>query len=159
MILTSKDQRRREGLTVKTLLGSIVLMWLSVTTLAAGPITPMSPSPAGASVYFIEPVDGAVVATMFTVKFGLKGMGVAPAGTDVPNTGHHHLLIDEAALPEVSLPLPVTDHIQHFGKGQTEAEVTLPPGRHTLQLVLGNYLHVPHTPPVVSKRITITVQE
>ncbi len=118
----------------------------------------LSPSPAGASVYFIEPADGAVVGTTFTVKFGLKGMGVAPAGTDVPNTGHHHLLIDVAKLPDLKQPLPSTEHILHFGKGQTETELTLPPGKHTLQLVFANYLHIPHDPPVISKRITITVK-
>jgi len=124
----------------------------------APPTAMTSPSPAGATVYFIEPADGAVVTPTFTVKFGLKGMGVAPAGTDVPNTGHHHLLIDVATLPDMSQPLPATDHIVHFGKGQTETEVTLAPGKHTLQLVFANYLHIPHDPPVVSKPITITVK-
>jgi len=140
---------------VKTLVTCIVLMGVSVLAQAAG-LT--SPSPEGASVYFIEPVDGAVVPPTFTVKFGLKGMGIAPAGTDVPNTGHHHLLIDQVTLPDVALPLPANDQIQHFGKGQTEAQVTLPPGQHTLQLVFANYLHTPHTPPLVSARITITVK-
>jgi len=145
---------------VKSLLGCIVLMGLSLAALAAEPTTApaKSPSPPGATVYFIEPANGAVVPTMFTVKFGLKGMGIAPAGTDIANTGHHHLLIDQATLPDMSLPLPATDKIVHFGKGQTEAEVTLPPGQHTLQLVFANYLHIPHDPPVVSKPITITVK-
>ena len=152
---------------MKTLAACIVLMGVSLLasaadvtppTPAAAPPAVASPSPSGATVYFIEPADGAVVPSTFTVKFGLKGMGVAPAGTDVPNTGHHHLLIDQATLPDMSLPLPANEHIVHFGKGQTETEVTLPPGQHTLQLVFANYLHIPHTPPVVSKRITITVK-
>jgi Domain of unknown function (DUF4399) len=117
-----------------------------------------SAAPPGATVYFIEPVDGAVVPSTFTVKFGLKGMGVAPAGVDVPNTGHHHLLIDARVPGDLAQPLPATDHILHFGKGQTETEVTLPPGKHTLQLELGNYLHIPFDPPVESAVITVTVE-
>jgi hypothetical protein len=134
------------------------MMGLCGAAIASGPTIPESPSPAGASVYFIEPADGAVVATTFTVKFGLKGMGVAPAGTDFPDTGHHHLLIDVTPPPDMTQPLPVTDQIEHFGKGQTETEVTLPPGKHTLQLVFANYLHIPHAPPVLSKPIAITVK-
>jgi hypothetical protein len=118
-----------------------------------------SPSPPGAEVYFIAPADGAVEPPKFTVKFGLKGMGVAPAGVDVPNTGHHHLLIDTPPPSDLSQPLPSTDHILHFGKGQTEAEIMLPPGTHTLQLEFANYLHIPFDPPVESKVITITVKE
>jgi hypothetical protein len=92
------------------------------------------------------------------VQFGLKGMGIAPAGVTNPNTGHHHLLIDLAQPPDMNAPLPVTDNIKHFGGGQTETELTLPPGKHTLQLVLGDYLHTPHDKPVVSDKITITVK-
>lgn len=115
-----------------------------------------SPSPEGAAVYIISPVDGDTVPTTFTVKFGLKGMGVAPAGTDKENTGHHHLLVDGEALPMMDQPLG-TD-IKHFGGGQTETELTLEPGTHTLQLILGDKAHVPHDPPVASEVITITVQ-
>jgi Domain of unknown function (DUF4399) len=165
MIVATKRPGSAGG-SVKTLVGLSVLICVAVFAQAADTAAPVagtpaltSPSPEGASVYFIEPVDGAVVPPTFTVKFGLKGMGVAPAGTDVPNTGHHHLLVDRTALPDPALPLPVTDHILHFGKGQTETVLTLPPGKHTLQLVFGNYLHVPHTPPVESARITITVAE
>jgi hypothetical protein len=103
-----------------------------------------TPAPAGAAVYFIAPGDGATVATTFTVKFGLKGMGVAPAGVEMENTGHHHVLIDVAEMPDPNLPLPATEQIVHFGKGQTETVLTLAPGMHTLQLALGNHLHVPH---------------
>ena len=120
--------------------------------------TPRTPAPAGASVYFIAPADGATVDKTFPVKFGLKGMGVAPAGTDAPATGHHHLLIDVAELPPVDQPLPASDNIRHFGKGQTETEVTLPPGKHTLQLLVGDKNHVPLDPPVVSQKITVTVK-
>ncbi len=118
-----------------------------------------SPAPDGASLYFITPADGSVVKGPVTVKFGLTGMGVAPAGVDVPNTGHHHLLInlEEAVNPE--LPLPATDQVRHFGGGQTETELSLPPGTYRLQLMLGNHLHVPHDPPVMSEVITVTVAE
>jgi hypothetical protein len=109
-------------------------------------------------VYFIEPADGASVAGPVTVRFGLKGMGVAPAGTDAPDTGHHHLLVDVAELPGLDAPLPATDNIRHFGKGQTETEISLPAGKHTLQLLLGDQNHVPHQPPVLSEKITITVK-
>ena len=118
-----------------------------------------SPSSPNTQLYFIAPLDGAVVAPTFTVRFGLHGMGVAPAGIDAPNTGHHHLLIDMEQLPPADAPLPANEHVKHFGAGQTETELTLEPGTHTLQLILGNYLHVPHDPPVVSEKITITVTE
>lgn len=118
-----------------------------------------SPAPEGASLYFIAPVDGTVVSAPFTVKFGLKGMGVAPAGVDVPNTGHHHLLINLDEAVDLDLPLPATDHVRHFGGGQTETQLSLPPGTYRLQLMLGNHLHVPHDPPVTSEVITVTVAE
>ena len=118
-----------------------------------------TPAPEDAELYFITPEDEATVPTTFTVRFGLRGMGVAPAGVAMENTGHHHLLIDSARLPDMTLPLPATDSIVHFGQGQTETEVTLPPGEHSLQLLLGNHLHVPHDPPVISDRITVTVVE
>ncbi len=120
--------------------------------------TMRSPSPDGAEVYFITPHDGETVTSPFVVRFGLKGMGVAPAGVDKPNTGHHHLLIDMEQPVDVNQPLPANDHVRHFGGGQTETQISLPPGKHTLQLVLGNYLHVPHDPPVESKTITVTVR-
>lgn len=119
----------------------------------------VSSSPEGAAVYFIEPQDGQVVGPGVTVKFGLKGMGVAPAGTIKDNTGHHHILIDLDELPDLTLPLPATEQIKHFGGGQTEAELSLPAGTHTLQLLLGNYAHVPHDKPLVSEKITVVVKE
>lgn len=111
-----------------------------------------------AVVYFVSPKDGETVSSPVTVRFGLKGMGIAPAGVTAPNTGHHHLLVDLAKLPDFNAALPVTDNIRHFGAGQTETELTLPPGKHTLQLVLGDHLHIPHEKPIVSERITITVK-
>jgi len=118
-----------------------------------------TPSPAGAEVYIISPKNGARVKSPVTVQFGLKGMGIAPAGVKFENTGHHHLLIDTDAPQDMSAPLPATDNIKHFGKGQTETSLTLTPGKHTLQLLLADQNHVPHDPPVISKKITITVVE
>ena len=117
----------------------------------------VTPSPAGAKVYFIEPKNGAEVKGPVKVVFGLAGMGVAPAGTQKDNTGHHHLVIDGAAF-DATRPLPVSDQIKHFGNGQTETTVTLAPGKHTLQLVLGDWKHQPHSPAVISETITITVK-
>ena len=111
-----------------------------------------------ASLYFITPQDGDVVSGEFTIKFGLRGMGVAPAGFDMPGTGHHHLLVDLDTLPPMDAPLPKNEQVRHFGGGQTETTVSLPPGKHTLQLVLGNYAHIPHEAPVLSKKITIMVK-
>ena len=115
-------------------------------------------SPAGAKAYIISPKNGDTVSSPFTVQFGLKGMGVAPAGVNHADTGHHHLLIDVTEMPSLTTPLPANDHIKHFGGGQTETELTLPPGTHTLQLIVGDYLHIPLDPPVTSEKITITVK-
>jgi hypothetical protein len=118
-----------------------------------------TPAPADAKVYFINIKDGDTVTSPVKIQFGLSGMGIAPAGTEAPNTGHHHLLIDTTlegdALNEA---IPMDEHHLHYGKGQTEAMVTLPKGQHTLQLVLGDWSHVPHKPPVMSERITVTVE-
>jgi hypothetical protein len=116
-----------------------------------------TPSPAGAEVYFIAPADGATVSSPVTVKFGLKGMGIAPAGIQFDNTGHHHLIID-ADLPPAGAPVPTDAQHVHFGKGQTETTIELKPGKHTLQLLLGDFGHIPHDPVVASKKITITVK-
>ncbi len=118
---------------------------------------PRTPAPTGAEVYFISPRDGAKVASPVTVRFGLRGMGIAPAGIALPDTGHHHLLID-ADVPALDQPIPADKQRVHFGKGQTEALVTLERGRHRLQLLLGDHLHRPHDPPVISVAITIDVQ-
>lgn len=107
--------------------------------------------------YFVTPTNGATVTSPVHVVFGLRGMGVAPAGVNRANTGHHHLVID-APLPPAGKPIPSSDNYQHFGGGQTEAYIELPPGEHTLQLVLGDHMHVPFEPMVVSEKIRITVE-
>jgi hypothetical protein len=122
-----------------------------------GAAMPREKSPEGARVYIISPKDGKTVTSPVTIRFGLKGMGVAPAGVAYPNTGHHHLIVD-AELPDPTKPVPSDEHHIHFGKGQTQVTLDLPPGQHTLQLVLGDKNHVPHDPPVVSKPITIIVK-
>lgn len=118
-----------------------------------------TPAPAAAAVYIIKPADGARVKSPVTVVFGLTGMGIAPAGVKFDNTGHHHLLIDTALPADLTLPLPATDGIRHFGKGQTEVTLDLPPGKHTLQLVFADFTHTPFTPNVASTKITITVKK
>ncbi len=118
-----------------------------------------TPAPKDAKVYFINLKNGATVKSPFLVQFGLSGMGVAPAGVEKPDTGHHHLIIDAKLTPdEMKAPLPADDHHKHFGGGQTEAMIALPKGKHTLQLVLGDWSHVPFSPPVVSQVITVTVR-
>ncbi len=115
------------------------------------------PAPRGAQVYFHYPLDGISVSERFTVRIGLKEMGVAPAGVTTPATGHHHLLIDvDSIVPDQPIPADY-NHI-HLGNGQTEVVVTLPKGRHTLQLLLGDHAHVPHDPPVMSQKIRINVR-
>jgi len=126
--------------------------------LAHGAGLPRTPAPDDVRLYFVTPVDGAVTGRQVTIQFGLSGMGVAPAGVDKPNTGHHHLLIDVDQLPSLVQPVPADDRHRHFGGGQTEVVVELEPGEHTLQLLLGDRNHIPHDPPVMSERITITVE-
>lgn len=135
----------------------LLVFALFVPLAASAQSLPRTPSPAGAEVYIIAPADGAVVGSEVTVRFGLKGMGVAPAGTAAANSGHHHLLID-APMPALDQPIPADAQHVHFGKGQTETTVTLTPGKHTLQLLLGDQNHIPHEPPVVSQVVTVTVK-
>jgi hypothetical protein len=130
-----------------------VLLALACTAALAD----QSPSPGGAEVYIIKPANGAHVKSPVTVVFGLKGMGIAPAGVKFDNTGHHHLLVDTELPADLTQPLPATDNIRHFGKGQTEATLDLPPGKHTLQLLFADFTHTPFTPNVASSKITITV--
>jgi len=118
----------------------------------------LSPAPEGAYVYLIEPADGEVVPSTFTAKFGLAGMGIAPAGIAAPNTGHYHLLIDQDQLPKLDQSIPGSEKMRHFGGGQTQARLSLAPGEHTLQLILGDHAHVPHDPPVISSKIRIVVK-
>ena len=138
----------------RTAIAAIAALFIANLSLAQ---IPKSPSPAGAKVYFIEPKDGATVTGPFKVVMGLSGMGIAPAGTDAPDTGHHHIFVDAGDV-NPDAPIPVDDNHRHFGKGQTETMLTLPAGTHTLQLVLGDKNHIPHNPPVVSEKITITVK-
>lgn len=135
---------------------------LLATAALAGGDTPANPD---ARVYFANLADGDTVASPVTVIFGLSGMGVAPAGTEAENTGHHHLLVDrppmgqgEDGAEELAYALPADDNHRHFGKGQTEVTLDLAPGKHTLQLVMGDYTHVPHSTPIVSEVITIEVK-
>jgi len=128
-----------------------LLLIIPVWAQAAG-----TPSAQNAKVYIISPHDGETVSSPVKIVFGLSGMGVAPAGTDKENTGHHHLIIDGDSLPDFSKPMG--PDVKHFGGGQTETSVTLEPGTHTLQLVLGDKNHVPHNPPLVSEKITIHVK-
>ncbi|MGU7770350.1 DUF4399 domain-containing protein [Burkholderia sp. MR1-5-21] len=122
--------------------------------LAAG----RTPSPPGAEAYIIWPSDGATITGgKFWVRMGLRNMGICPKGIERPNVGHHHLLID-TDLPPLDQPIPSDRNHLHFGAGETEARIELPPGKHTLQLLMGDYNHVPHDPPVYSKKITITVK-
>jgi Domain of unknown function (DUF4399) len=117
-----------------------------------------TPAPAGATVYFIDLKDGSTVAPATVIHFGLRGMGVAPAGSDKVDSGHHHLLID-VELPPLDRPIPNDFNHLHFGGGQTEAQVNLAPGTHTLQLLLGDKNHIPHSPPIMSERIRVTVTD
>ena len=114
-------------------------------------------APAGAALYFVNLKNGDVATSPVLVQFGLRGLGVAPAGVEKENTGHHHLLIDVAEI-DVNNALPMSDNLRHFGGGQTEARVELKPGTHTLQLLLADHNHIPHHPAVISERITVTVQ-
>lgn len=119
---------------------------------------PRSKSPEGARVFFITPADGETVSNPVKIEFGIEGMSVVTAGTDQMHSGHHHLIID-AELPEnLGMPIPADENYIHFGDASTSTEVTLEPGRHTLQLLLGDHLHIPHDPPVTSDVITITVE-
>jgi hypothetical protein len=135
-------------------LGLAAVLILGVAGLAAA-----TPSAPGAKVFFVDLKDGDTVKSPFTVHFGISGMMLAPAGTETPNTGHHHLLIDTKLEGDaLKQPIPNDDTHKHFGKAQTETVLTLPPGKHTLQLLLGDWSHVPHEPPVMSAPITIIVQ-
>ncbi len=142
-----------------SLLAALSLMTLTVLTQAtyAQERTPSAP---GAEVYFVGLKDGTKVTNPVRLHFGLKGMGIAPAGIKFDNSGHHHLYIDTDLPADMSQPVPAIENkVMHFGKGQTEVTLTLTPGKHTLQLVLADSLHVPHNPPVVSKKITVTVSK
>ncbi len=118
---------------------------------------PRTASPEGARVFFISPADGDTVSNPVRIEFGIEGMSVVKAGDATPASGHHHLIID-AELPDLGMPIPANDNYIHFGDGSTATEITLEPGQHTLQMLLGDHHHLPHVPPVVSEPITITVE-
>jgi hypothetical protein len=119
---------------------------------------PRKASPQGAMVYIISPEDGEEVQSPITVVFGIKGAGIAPAGIDLPNTGHHHLIVD-SELASMATPIPADAQHIHFGGGQTETTVELSAGEHVLRLALGDYLHIPHDPPLLSDPVTVQVVE
>src|SRR5215813_3600043 len=128
------------------------------TLLLAGHLDAQTQPPLeGAKVYIIWPGDGQVIRRgKFWLRMGVSGAGVAPAGIDKANTGHHHVLID-SELPSLDREIPNDKNHLHFGRGQTEARIELPPGRHTLQLLFGDANHVPHPPPLYSSKITVIV--
>ena len=137
----------------------ILTAGLLAASLAFPALAGDTPSPEGAEVYFIGLEDGAELSNPVTLLFGLKGMGIAPAGYDVDDTGHHHLLINMTlADVDQSDSMPASDQLMHFGKGQTQVTLDLPAGNHTLQLVLGDYTHTPHAPPVASDVVNVTVK-
>jgi hypothetical protein len=141
-------------------LGPLVVLTCGLSLLAGGSLhadSHLTASTPGATLYIISPADGETLTSPVTVRFGLRGMGVAPAGVEKPGTGHHHLVIDADA-PSLVVPLPADAHNRHFGGGQTEVDLELEPGRHTLQLILGDFRHIPHQPPLQSERIEITVR-
>ncbi len=154
----SDSRKNRPVMTFRIILSAIVFGGLLTSAIAADKLEKRK-SPKGAKTYIAWPKDGKTVGKKFTVRFGLKGMGVAPAGIDKENTGHHHLLIDVDKMPNLNIPLAASDNIRHFGGGQTEVTLELPPGKHTLQLVLGDWIHLPHNPAVISEKITITVKK
>jgi hypothetical protein len=145
-------------LTVKVCVAATALAAVSAGGYAVAQQLKKSPAPAAAKVYFIQPQDGATVKRPVHVVMGLSGMGIAPAGVDAAETGHHHILVD-VDKPNTEAMLPMDDKHRHFGRGQTETMLDIPAGRHTLQLVLGDRNHVPHDPPVMSQKITITVTD
>ena len=106
----------------------------------------------------VSPSDGDEVSSPVEIVFGLRGIGVAPAGINFPNTGHHHLLVDLDALPNLNESIPADENHIHFGKGQTQTLLALDPGEHTLQLLFGDWMHVPHIEPIFSEKIKIFVK-
>ncbi|RON03787.1 DUF4399 domain-containing protein [Pseudomonas brassicacearum] len=145
---------------MKTFMSRAVLagLMLSASMLASAADVPRTKAPAGAKVYIVSPADGATVDKTFKVRFAVEGIALAPAGDQTVHTGHHHLLVDVDKLPAENMPIPSDPNHLHFGKAQTETDLTLTPGKHTLQLELGDKNHVPFDAPIVSKKITVTVK-
>ncbi len=146
---------------MKTLVSRValatVLLGSSMLAVAADAIPRVS-APKDAKVFIVSPKNGATVDKTFTVKFGMKGLELKPAGDETKNSAHHHLLVDQKALPDPTLPIPASDTVIHYGKAQTETQLTLTPGKHTLQLVAGDKGHMQFDPTVASKVITINVK-
>ena len=136
---------------------TLLLLAVAAVPLVAG-AQERATAPADAEVYIISPADGAIVQSPVTVRCGLRGMGVAPAGVEREKTGHHHLLVDLDSPPPVGQPIPSDYNHRHFGGGQTETTLELSPGEHKLQLLLADHAHLQHRPPVLSLPITITVE-
>jgi hypothetical protein len=153
---TAGFSARRVSLAAAAGLLLVAGLWQAASTQEARTGGP-TPSGPGAEVYFVDLKDGATIPAKSTIYFGLRNMGVAPAGSARENSGHHHLLID-TDLPPLNQPIPNDFNHLHFGAGQTEAEITLKPGEHTLQLLMGDKDHVPHNPPVMSPRIRVKVE-
>lgn len=144
---------------MRTTLFSLVLAGMAFGALPAATLAiERTPAPDGAAAAVLSPADGDVVSSPVTVQFGLSGMGVAPAGVEHDNTGHHHLLINVDELPDMNAAIPSDDNHRHFGGGQTQVTLELPPGEYTLQLLVGDWQHLPHDPPILSEEISITVQ-
>ena len=145
---------------MKNLMSRVALasVLIGASFMATAADIPRTPAPQGAKVFIVSPADGATVDKTFVVKFGVEGIALAPAGDQTASTGHHHLLIDVDTLPAENMPIPMDANHLHFGKAQTETEVTLTPGKHTLQLELGDKNHVPFEPSIVSKKITVNVK-
>lgn len=139
-------------------LRTTALLALALALLPSAAYSQETQSPADAYLYFIWPQDGETIKGAFWARFGLRNMGVTQAGSNAPNTGHHHLLVDVQEPLALNEPIPQDKAHLHFGAGQTEARIELPPGKHTLQLVLGDAKHYPFNPPVISKKIHITVR-
>ena len=148
--------RPRIGYACMILSGAVQLAVIAASDAALAQAGGPTASAPGAAVYFVDIKEGSTLPTKPTVHFGLRNMGVAPAGLARENSGHHHLIID-ASTPALDKPIPNDFNHLHFGAGQTEAEITLRPGQHTLQLLMGDKDHVPHTPPVMSQRIRVRV--
>lgn len=143
---------------MKNKLNLLITLWLLLTSLSAMAHSP----PPNARVFFVGIEDGAVVESPFKVKFGIEGFGITPAGTEGKirhKAGHHHLLIDVDKPPDLDNPIPRDEHHLHFDQGETEAVLELPPGKHTLQLLLGDEDHEPQDPALMSEKITVRVKE
>jgi hypothetical protein len=141
------------------LVSVVVAAAAAAAAIAPAVLRAETPAPAGATVYFINLKDGDMVTSPFKVQFGLTGMGIAPAGIERPNTGHHHVFVDtRLADADAKSPIPMNTQHLHFGGGQTETTLMLPAGTHTLQLVLGDWSHIPFVPPIVSPVINVTVK-